>query len=112
MAMEQRTVLGVCHGCDNERYQQMLTELREIAAAANLRSGRLECLMFIQTLRRIIPEEIKLFFWTGVRLFERFWWHSGGRPFDPSAPPVKLFLASRTLTDRSHLSAFVELATD
>jgi hypothetical protein len=28
--MEWRTVLGVGHGRDNERYQQMLTELREI----------------------------------------------------------------------------------
>jgi hypothetical protein len=31
MAMEQRPVLGVSHGRDNERYQQMQTELREIA---------------------------------------------------------------------------------
>jgi hypothetical protein len=29
--LEQRTVLGVGHGRDNERYQQTLTELREIA---------------------------------------------------------------------------------
>ena len=30
-ATEQLTVLGVGHARDNERYQQMLTELREIA---------------------------------------------------------------------------------
>ena len=33
MPLEQRTVLGAGHGRDNERYQQMLTELREIAEA-------------------------------------------------------------------------------